>query len=101
VNKGGLVNEVGGLTKLNRAAVHSVDDAAMEVISSTMGSRQRVILMGVAAFGVVKRRARTINHPRTGKPMRIEARVVPEFHPGAALRHGIAAKRGRGRPRRR
>jgi len=99
MNKEDLVNKVVGLTNVDRNAVRAVVDASTESIASALESRKPVMLIGFGTFAVAKRKARTVNHPRTGVPVRIDARAVPVFRPHSRLRGRIAAKRGRGRPR--
>jgi len=101
MNKKELVREVAGVTQLSRSAVHSVVDACTEAIASALEKRKRIMLVGFGTFGLAKRRARTVNHPQTGKQIRVAARLVPVFRAGTELKKRVAAKRGRGRPRKR
>ena len=101
MNKRLLVASVAEQTELDRRSVKSVIDAAMETIASVMERKKRVMLIGFGTFGVAKRRARIVNHPQTKEPLKIEAKTVPVFRPGTRLKKRIAARRGRGRPRKR
>jgi DNA-binding protein HU-beta len=101
MNKKDLVRKVAVVTKLSHSAVQSVIDATMETIGTAMESKDVLMLVRFGTFTVAKRKARTINHPATGKRIRVEAKTVPVFRPGTALKKRVAAKRGRGRPRKR
>ena len=101
MNKEDLVKQVAEQTNLSQAAVHPVVTATMENIASALERKNPVMLIGFGTFAVAKRKARRVNHPQTGKPMRIDAKHVPVFRPGSELKRRVAGKRKRGRPRRR
>ena len=99
MNKEDLVREVAGLTQLSGSVVQSVVDSCTEAIASALEKKKRIMLIGFGTFSTGKRKARTVNHPQTWKPLRIEAETVPIFRSGTALKKRVVAKRGCGRPR--
>lgn len=76
------VAEKAGLTKVDaKKAV----DAGIEVIANAMKNQERVSILGFGSFDVTERAARTGVNPRTGEKIKIKARKVVKFKPGAAL----------------
>jgi len=99
INKNDLVTEVAGKIQLSRRSVRSVVDATMETIAASLEKRRKLMLIGFGTFRVAKRGARQVNHPQTGDTIRIDATHVAVFRPGTALKKRVAAKRPRGRPK--
>jgi len=77
--------------------VQSVVEATMEAIAAAMEQKDAVMSVGFGTFATGKRKAVTVNHTRTGKPIRVQAKTLPVFRTGSALRKRVAAKRPRGR----
>lgn len=101
MNKKELTAKVAEETQLGRQAVQQVIDATTGTIATALEKKTPVMLIGFGTFAVAKRRARMVNHPQTGKPLKINARNVPVFRPGSRLKSRIAARRWPGRPRKR
>ena len=88
MNKADLVNEVAKVVKTKKEAQAAVDS----VLSTITGALRRggvVTLVGFGTFKVQERKARQGRNPQTGAPMYIEARKVPRFVPGKALKDAV------------
>ncbi len=63
--------------------------AVLEAIEETMSKGGEVRLIGFGTFSVKKREARSGRNPQTGKEIKIPARKVPVFKPGAQLKEAV------------
>src|SRR2546426_1143512 len=72
------------------------DDAINSVLSGVEGELKkggRVTLVGFGTFSVGSRKARTGRNPQTGKPIKIAAKKVAKFTPGAELKAAVNKKK--------
>ena len=76
------VAEKAGLTK---ADAQRAVNAFTEVVKETMEKGDRLPLVGFGTFSVSQRKAREGKNPRTGETIKIAARKVVLFKPGANL----------------
>jgi nucleoid DNA-binding protein len=88
MNKGDLVNEVAKVVNTKKQALAAVD-CVFSTISKALKKRDTVTLIGFGTFRVGRRKARKGRHPQTGAEIRIEAKRVPKFVPGKALRDAV------------
>ena len=86
MNKAELIDAIAGEAKLTKADSKKALDAFMKVTSGALKKGQRVALVGFGSFSVVKRSARTGRNPQTGKEIKIAAKKVVKFSPGAELK---------------
>ena len=86
MNKAELIDAIASETKLTKADTKKALDAFMKVTSGALKKGQRVALVGFGSFSVVKRNARTGRNPQTGKEIKIAAKKVVKFSPGADLK---------------
>ncbi|RJP75017.1 MAG: HU family DNA-binding protein [Candidatus Abyssobacteria bacterium SURF_17] len=82
-----IVSEKGGMTKKDTGAVL---DIILDTITETMKRGEKVALVGFGTFEVKRRKAREGRNPATGELIQIEARTVPSFKPGRALKDALA-----------
>ena len=59
--------------------------SALQNLSLTIEKGDRVGLVGFGSFSLVQRKARTGRNPQTGKEIKIPAKKVVKFKPGADL----------------
>lgn len=85
MNKADLVEIVAKVVPARKDAAAAVN-AVIVAIRDSIKKGRSVTLVGLGTFKVVKRKARTGRNPKTGKEIRIEARKVPVFKAGAALK---------------
>ena len=86
MNKAELISAIASETKLTKAQAKNAIDAFMKATSEALGKGDRVALVGFGSFTVVERSARTGRNPQTGKEIKIEAKKVVKFTPGAELK---------------
>ncbi len=85
MNKAQLVDAIAEKAGLTKAEAKKSLDATIEAVSETLKTGERVALVGFGSFSVSKREARTGRNPQTGKEIKIAAKKVVKFKPGAEL----------------
>jgi DNA-binding protein HU-beta len=85
MNKGQLIDAIAGQSGLTKAASEKALNAAIKAVTGALKKGDRVGLVGFGSFSVVQRSARTGRNPQTGKEIRIPAKKVVKFKPGAEL----------------
>jgi DNA-binding protein HU-beta len=88
MNKGDLINEVSEVMSSKKDAQKAVD-AVLAAISGALEKGETVTLVGFGTFKVTERKARMGRNPQTGEEMKIEAKSVPKFVPGKALKEAV------------
>jgi DNA-binding protein HU-beta len=88
MNKGDLINVVAEVMSSKKDAQKAVD-AVLSAITGAMKKGESVTLVGFGTFKVTERKARMGRNPQTGKEMKIEAKSVPKFIPGKALKEAV------------
>ncbi len=92
MNKAEMIEIVAAKAKASKAATTVVVAAAIEAISEALAKGESVQFIGFGTFSVQDRKARTGRNPQTGKEMKIPAKKVVRFKPGAALTAAANAK---------
>lgn len=82
-----IVSEKGGMTKKETGAVL---DIILDTITETLKRGEKVALVGFGTFEAKTRKAREGRNPATGETIHIEARTVPSFKAGRALKDALA-----------
>jgi DNA-binding protein HU-beta len=85
MNKQDLVAEIAKKSGLTKASAEKALNAFTAAVTSAMKKGDRVGLVGFGSFTVAKRSARTGRNPQTGKEIKIPAKKVVKFKPGAGL----------------
>jgi DNA-binding protein HU-beta len=85
MNKAELVTAMAEKSGLTKAAAEKALNALTAAVTDSMKKGQRVGLVGFGSFSVAKRSARTGRNPQTGKEIKIPAKKVVKFKPGADL----------------
>lgn len=85
MNKSELIATVAAKANASKAATSTIIDAAIEAITEALARGENVQFVGFGSFSVQERKARTGRNPQTGKEMKIPAKKVVRFRPGAAL----------------
>lgn len=85
MNKTEFIAAVAEKAELTKVDAKKAVDAGIEVITKEMKKGEKVAILGFGTFSVAERAAREGVNPRTGKKMKIAARKVVRFKPGAAL----------------
>ncbi|MBU6430426.1 MAG: HU family DNA-binding protein [Cyanobacteria bacterium REEB65] len=89
MNKEDLVAQVSRKTNVPKKVADTVVNGLFDAIGSALGSAERVTIVGFGTFDVKERQERTGRNPRTGEPIKIQARRVATFMPGKSLRERL------------
>ena len=93
MNKGDLVDKIAGEAGLSKVQAGAALNSLIDGITSTLRKGDRVTLVGFGTFSTSQRKARTGRNPQTGAPLKIAAKKVAKFSPGAELK--AALKKGK------
>jgi DNA-binding protein HU-beta len=85
MNKAELISLISGKTGLTRADAKKGLDATVEAVSEALKAGDRVSLVGFGSFSVSERGSRSGRNPRTGEDIKIPAKKIVKFRPGAEL----------------
>ena len=85
MNKKEFTQSVAAASGLSPKDAALAVNAALDVIASAMQQGERITLPGFGSFAVKDRPARMGRNPRTGAQIRIAAKKVVKFTPGAGL----------------
>jgi DNA-binding protein HU-beta len=89
MNKAQLIEAIAHESGLTKVESKRALESALDTIRKQLKKRDEVRLVGFGTFSVKERKARKGINPRTGEPIRIKARRVPHFSPGAELKKGL------------
>ena len=93
MNKADLIEKVAKDTGINKTQAEAAISSLLGGIEGDLKKGSRVTLVGFGAFSVGSRKARTGRNPRTGQPLKIAARKVAKFSPGAELKAAVNRKK--------
>lgn len=85
MNKGDLIDSIAKSAKVTKTQAGDALDAFLGAVTTTLSKGGKVTLVGFGTFSTSKRAARTGRNPRTGKEIKIKAKKVAKFKPGALL----------------
>jgi len=85
MNKTDLVRTIAEKAELTKTAAESALTGALGAITAALEAGDSVTLAGFGTFRVLQRKAREGRNPATGKKIRIAAKKVVKFKPGAKL----------------
>ena len=85
MNKAQLIDAIAKDAKLTKADAKRALDAFVKTTTDSLKKGGRVALVGFGSFSVSSRNARTGRNPQTGAPIKISAKKVVKFKPGAEL----------------
>ncbi len=88
MNKGDLINEVAAVVATKKEAQAAVDCIFSSIVTA-LKNNETVQISGFGSFKVKKREARKGRNPQTGAEINIEARMVPKFVAGKALKDAV------------
>ncbi|MBW2339162.1 MAG: HU family DNA-binding protein [Deltaproteobacteria bacterium] len=89
MNKGELIETVAKDAGISKALAGKVLDSTVDAITRSLGTGDRVALVGFGTFSVSTRKARTGRNPRTGKEIMIPATKVARFKAGNKLAQSV------------
>jgi DNA-binding protein HU-beta len=89
VTKADLIEAAARKAGMSKSAAERALNAFLEIATSALKKKERVILVGFGTFEVSRRAARKGRNPQTGKEINIKAANVPKFRAGAALKSAV------------
>jgi DNA-binding protein HU-beta len=89
MNKAELIDSIASEADLTKADAKKALDAFIDTTTKALKKGNRVALVGFGSFSVSKRSARKGRNPQTGKEIKIPAKKVVKFKPGAELSEKI------------
>jgi len=85
MNKSELIDAMAGQSGLSKVDSKKALDAFLTTVSSELKKGGKITLVGHGTYQVVKKSARTGINPKTKAPIKIPAKKVAKFKPGANL----------------
>lgn len=85
MNKAELIDAMASDAGVSKAQAKKALDSFTSNVADALGKGGRVSLVGFGSFSVSKRQAREGRNPQTGAPIKIAAKNVAKFKPGAEL----------------
>jgi DNA-binding protein HU-beta len=92
MNKADLVDKIAAASGTTKTQAGAALDAAVDNITAALKKGSRVTLVGFGTFSTSQRKARNGRNPQTGGVIKIAARRVAKFTPGAELKKAVNRK---------
>lgn len=92
MNRAELVEAIAKQTGHSKADSERFLTAFIDTVEKNIKKKEGVKLVGFGTFSVAKRKARVGRNPQTGEEVKIPARSVPVFKPGAQLKELVLSK---------
>jgi DNA-binding protein HU-beta len=89
MNKGDLIDKISAGTGINKTQAGAAIDTLVDSITGALRKGDRVALVGFGTFSTSQRKARNGRNPQTGAVIKIAARKVAKFTPGAELKKAV------------
>lgn len=89
MNKTELISHIAAETGLTKAQAESAVNSFTGAVSKSLSNGEAVTLIGFGTFSVTERSARTGRNPQTGAELKIEAKTLPKFTAGKALKDAV------------
>ena len=93
MNRADLIERIAKDAGINKTPADSAIHSLLAGIEGDLKKGGRVTLVGFGTFSVGSRKARTGRNPQTGQPLKIAARKVAKFVPGAELKAVVNRKK--------
>ncbi|WP_298509832.1 HU family DNA-binding protein [uncultured Ruminobacter sp.] len=89
MNKTQLVEKIAERANITKKKADEALKAFESVVTETLGNDETITLVGFGTFEASERKSREGRNPRTGEVVKIDARKVPKFRPGKALKDAL------------
>ena len=89
MNKSDLIDGMAADAGITKAAAKKALESFLGNVEGSLKKGNRVSLVGFGSWSVAKRAAREGRNPQTGKTIKIAAKNVVKFRPGAELKGSI------------
>ena len=94
MNKAELIATVAEVAGLSKKDSEKAVNAALDTVTASLQSGEKVSLVGFGVFDVKEREARMGRNPKTKEEIEIPASRVPQFKAGKALKEAVNVKKG-------
>ena len=88
-----MIEKIAKGAKVNKTQADAAINSTLAAIQAELKKGGRVTLVGFGTFSVGSRKARTGRNPQTGKAIKISAKKVAKFSPGADLKAAVNRRR--------
>ena len=85
MTKAELVAKIASENGLTKSQAEKAVDGFVSAVSGALASGDKITLVGFGTFSVAKRSKREGRNPRTGKKIKIPAKIVAKFKAGKTL----------------
>ena len=85
MNKSELIAAMALKAGLTKVQAKNALEALLDTSKDALKKGEKIALIGFGTFSVLDRKARTGHNPRTGKSIKIPAKKIVKFKPGAAF----------------
>lgn len=89
MNKTDLIDSMAENAGISKAAAKKALESFLENVETSLKKGDRVSLVGFGSWSVSKRASREGRNPQTGKTIKIAAKNVVKFKPGADLQKAV------------
>jgi DNA-binding protein HU-beta len=89
MNRSELVDAISKQTGATKVDTDRMLTAFTEIVEKNIKKKEGIRLVGFGTFTTSKRKARVGRNPQTGEEIKIPARTVPVFRPGAGLKDTV------------
>ncbi len=89
MNKADLIDRIATSCNVTKAQAAGAIDTTIDSVTAALKKGDRVALIGFGTFSVSQRKARNGRNPQTGATIKIAARKVAKFTPGAELKKAV------------
>ncbi len=92
MNKGELIEALAEANEMSVSQSRRYLESMLDMIEKKIKKGEEVNITGFGKFEVVKRAGRKGRNPATGESIKVPARKVPKFVPGASLKRSVSGK---------
>jgi DNA-binding protein HU-beta len=92
LNKGELIEALAEANEMSVSQSRRYLESMLDMIEKKIKKGEEVNITGFGKFEVVKRAGRKGRNPATGESIKVPARKVPKFVPGASLKRSVSGK---------
>lgn len=90
LNKSDIIDRMAGLHhQQSEPAIEEAVKVMLEQMVDTLTDSNRIEIRGFGSFALHHRAARAGRNPKTGQSVAVDAKSVPHFKPGKALRDAV------------
>jgi len=89
MNKADLIDRIAAGCHITKTQAAAAIDTTVNSVTASLRKGDRVALIGFGTFSVSQRKARNGRNPQTGATIKIAARKVAKFTPGAELKKAV------------